>query len=180
MDLQILNSARLRLEPLMVSHTETMFEAFQDPQLYTWIRLGPPPDLEEFRKGIEFLEKRLSKDRSEYWLNWMCFDSASGELIGKVEASMDRKTRHTYLAYFVFRPHWKKGYAKEACATVIEHLFDRWQVSKIIIEMDTRNTASFRLAESLGAKRVGFKSQAKFFKGSWSDEYVYEILRRTP
>jgi RimJ/RimL family protein N-acetyltransferase len=102
-------------------------------------------------------------------------DLASGEIAGKIEASVDRETRDSYLGYFVFRPFWQKGYGKEACMTVIEHLFQEWRVPKVTIEMDTRNTASIRLAESLGARRVGIRPKAEFFKGSWSDEYVYEL-----
>lgn len=51
-----------------------------------------------------------------------------------------------------------------------------WGATKVIIEMEIRNNASFRLAESLGAKRVAFKPKAQLLKGEWSDEYQYEIL----
>jgi [ribosomal protein S5]-alanine N-acetyltransferase len=175
MDLQILKSARLRLDPLSIGHADRLFQLYQDPELYRWIFKGPPMDLAEFRDGVQFLEKRLSRDQSEYWLNWVLFERESEEIVGKVEISLHRTTRRALLAYTTFRQHWRKGYAKEACSTVIDHIFRDWQTSKVVIEMDIRNEASIRLAESLGAKRSGYKEKAEFFKNSWSDEYSYEI-----
>jgi [ribosomal protein S5]-alanine N-acetyltransferase len=46
----------------------------------------------------------------------------------------------------------------------------------VVIEIDVRNIASWKLAESLGAKRVATKANADFFKGQSSDEYHYEIV----
>lgn len=69
MDLQVLKTPRLRLEPLKESHTERLFQLYQDPTLYRWIFKDPPESLESFREGVHFLEKRLSRDQSEYWLN---------------------------------------------------------------------------------------------------------------
>jgi RimJ/RimL family protein N-acetyltransferase len=53
-------------------------------------------------------------------------------------------------------------------------------VQKVIIEMDILNSASVRLAESLGATRVDFKPKAETIRGRWSDVYVYELVRNKP
>jgi ribosomal-protein-alanine N-acetyltransferase len=177
MDLQILNSQRLRLEPLLVTHSESLFELFQDPALYTWIMREPPNSLADFRAGIEFLEARLSRDQSEYWLNWVAVNRTTGQTVGKIEISLNRETREAYLAYTTFQNFWRNGYAAEGCASVIEHVFQEWGASKIIIEMDVRNEASVRLAETLGGVRVAFNPRVQLLKGEWSDEYRYEIQR---
>jgi RimJ/RimL family protein N-acetyltransferase len=110
-------------------------------------------------------------------MNWVALHRTTGELIGQVEVSMEIESRELNLAYTIFRNHWRQGYAKESCLAVIKHLFSEWAATKVIIEMDVRNHASFRLAESLGAKRVAFKPRAQFLKGVWSDEFRYEIPR---
>ncbi len=59
--------------------------------------------------------------------------------------------------------------------------------------MDVRNTASARLAESLGASKVRFNKKVQFFKGFCSDEctagvqppahspeFLYEIIKHHP
>ncbi len=170
-----INTKRLCLEPLELRHTKSLFDLYQDPELFCWIRKNPPSSRQEFTNGICFLEKRLSRDKSEYWLNWVAANKESSEIVTQIEVSLHRERRHAHLAYTTFRKFWKNGFAKEACTAVVDHLFSKWNVSKIVIEMDTRNEASIRLAESLGAKRVGFKAKAEFFKDTWSDEYTYEI-----
>ena len=100
-----------------------------------------------------------------------------GELIGQVEVSMGVESLVLNLAYTIRRSHWRQGYAKESCAAVINHMFDVWGAKKVGLEMDIRNVASIRTADSLGARRVAFKPKALLMKGEWSDEYHYEILR---
>jgi len=58
---------------------------------------------------------------------------------------------------------------------VIRHLFTDWNAPQIVIEMDVRNTASVRLAESVGAKKVSFKPKVQLVKGEWSDEFRFEL-----
>jgi RimJ/RimL family protein N-acetyltransferase len=98
--------------------------------------------------------------------------------IGTIEISHIRETNETHLAYTVFSPHWRRGFAKEACSEVIDFLFSEKNVTKVIIEMDVRNAASIALAESLGGKKISFHEKAQMIRGEWSDEYRYEILKR--
>ncbi|MFL5812179.1 MAG: GNAT family N-acetyltransferase [Bdellovibrionia bacterium] len=170
-----LYTSRLRLEPLLTAHADRLFVLFQDPALYAFISRTVPTDLSEFRKGIEFLEGRTSYDGKEHWLNWVSFTQDTGEIVGKIEITIEKDMGVAYLAYTTFRKFWGQGYAKEACAEVIRHVLDDWKTTKIVIEMDVRNMASVRLAESLGAKRVAFKPKAQMLKGEWSDEYRYEL-----
>ena len=165
------------MEPMTLSHADRLFVLFQDPELYQFIPRDPPASLEKFLENIKFLEGRLSRDGSENWLNWICVDKASNEITGKIEMSIHKENRSGYLAYYTFQKFWGKGYAKEACRQVIEHVFNEWNTDKIVIEIDTRNTASVRLVESLRASKVGFKAKADFFKGRNSDEYLYELRR---
>jgi [ribosomal protein S5]-alanine N-acetyltransferase len=67
-------------------------------------------------------------------------------------------------------------YAREACAAALAHVRETYAISRVVIEIDVRNIASWKLAESLGAKRVATKANADFFKGQSSDEYHYEIV----
>lgn len=175
--MQILTTERLRLEPLMRYHADALFEFFQEPGLYEWIKDEAPTSIEKFRENCKFLEGHLSPDKTEYWLNWIPFEKTTDQIIGKIEITLYKASLHVNLAYFIFKKYQKLGYAKEACEIVVGHMFNHWHAKKIIIEMDTRNLASICLAESLGAKKIGFKKNAEFFKGSWSDEFHYEILR---
>jgi len=173
--MQTLESKRLTYEPLFVSHTEALFELFQDPEIYTWIAREPPDDLTEFREGIQFLQNRQSRDGTEYWLNWVCREKKSGSIVGKIEISLHKERKDFNLAYTVFRPFLRQGFAREACLCVMNHLRDFWGAKKALIYMDVKNEASVKLAESLGARRVDIVLQAQKIRGIWSDEYRYEL-----
>ena len=174
-NLPILNTSRLRLEPQSSEHVDKLFKPFQEKDLYKYIKRKPIESAEQLRKGIESIKYRMLPDKSEFCLNWVLISKESEECIGQVEVSLPVDSKSFYLAYTVFKDHWRKGFAKESCKEVINYMFKEWNTSKCIIEMDVRNTASIKLAESMGAERVSFKPKAQMLKGEWSDEYVYEV-----
>ncbi|MFN8456702.1 MAG: GNAT family protein, partial [Anaerolineae bacterium] len=60
-----------------------------------------------------------------------------------------------------------------ACAAVIAELAGHYGVASLLAYVDTRNTPSIRLLERLGFSKIEMVTQADFFKGAWSDEFVY-------
>ena len=174
-DIPNLKTERLRLEPQNVEHAEKLFKPFQNPRLYKYIKREPLVSADQLREGIKSLDNRMLPDKSEFCLNWVLINEENDEYIGQIEVSMPVNESYFYLAYTIFEEHWQKGYAKEGCKAVINFMFKEWKASKAIIEMDIRNTASIKLAESLGAKQIAFKPKVQMLKGEWSDEYVYEI-----
>lgn len=175
--MQTLRTARLELQPLSLEHADRIFDLFQDDELSTFTHRGGPITRDEFREGVRYVAGRISKDGLRHLLNWECIHRSTGELIGQIEVSMGVESRVSNLAYTIKRSQWRQGYAKESCAAVIDHMFTVWGTRRVGIEMDVRNVASVRVAESLGARRVAFKPKAMMLKGEWSDEYHYEILR---
>src|SRR5215210_6301519 len=94
--------------------------------------------------------------------------------VGTLEATV-YPNQSAHVAYTVFVPFWRQGYAKEGCARMLRHLLDDHRVRVVVAEMDTRNAASISLAEALGFERVGTTLGADHFKGSVSDEHRYEL-----
>lgn len=165
---------RLLLEPLVTGHATALFETLQAPELYTYIPQEAPASLEALTARFEALSGRHSPDGHEVWLNWALRQRAAGIYVGTVQATV-RQDHTALLAYMIFVPFWRQGYAREGCAHVIAHLFEEYHVSRVAAEIDTRNTTSIRLVEALGFTRVGTTPGADFFKGAVSDEYRYEL-----
>ena len=94
--------------------------------------------------------------------------------VGTLEATV-YPDLSAYIAYTVFVPFWRQGYAREGCARILRHLLDDYRVRVVVAEMDTRNAASVSLAEALGFAWVGTTLGADHFKGSVSDEHRYEL-----
>ncbi len=169
-----LETPRLLLEPLAASHAAVVFDDLRDPALYELIPRDPPVSATELAIRYRKLATRSSPDGTEAWLNWVARRRETGEPVGTFEATV-YPDRRAALAYTVFRRFWRQGLAKEACARVVESLFADWNASVVFAEMDTRNLASVRLAESLGMERVALVKGADSFKGATSDEFRYEL-----
>jgi RimJ/RimL family protein N-acetyltransferase len=169
-----LETPRLVLEPLTAAHAAALLAALGDERLYRFIPDDPPSALEELEARYRWLANRRSPDGSEAWLNWAMRLRGTEAYVGTLQASV-YPDRTADVAYMVFVPHQRQGYAKEGLARVLAHLFDDYDVDTVAAEIDTRNAASIALVEGLGFARVATLQAADFFKGASSDEYRYEL-----
>ena len=169
-----LETPRLFLEPILPAHAARLNEPLQDERLYRFIPQDPPASLRALKDRYDFLSARRSPDGREAWLNWAMRERSSGDYAGTLETTV-HDNRTATVAYTVFVPHQRRGFAAEACGRLLDHLFEDYRVGVVAAEIDTRNAASIALVESLGFERVGFQENADYFKGSSSDEYRYEI-----
>ena len=182
-------TGRLSLEPLLPEHAARLFESLADERLYRFIPTEAPESAEALETRYRKLSSRRSPDGSELWLNFamrLREGTAPEEgtvpqptYVGTLEATVC-PDRSAYIAYTVFVPFWRRGYAREGCARLLRHLLEDYGVRVVVAEMDTRNAASVSLVEALGFERVGTTLGADRFKGSVSDEHRYELrLYRT-
>jgi [ribosomal protein S5]-alanine N-acetyltransferase len=169
-----LETPRLLLEPILPAHAPVLYESMQEERLYRFIPQDPPETLEALTDRYDFLSARRSPDGREAWLNWAVRERDSGDYAGTLETTVYPEAT-AIIAYMVFVPFQRRGFAAEACERLLEHLFEGYRVNMVAAEIDTRNAASIALVESLGFERVGFQKDADHFKGATSDEYRYEI-----
>jgi RimJ/RimL family protein N-acetyltransferase len=85
--------------------------------------------------------------------------------------------RQATIGVTLARPNQGQGFATEALSGLLDALFDRLKLHRVIADTDVENTASWKLLERLGLKREGHLRQSLWFKGRWADEYLYAILR---
>ncbi|HEX6544593.1 MAG TPA: GNAT family N-acetyltransferase [Ktedonobacterales bacterium] len=174
-----LATARLLLEPLIPAHAPALHPLLLDARLYTYIPEDPPSSLEVLVARYRHLASRHSPDGREVWLNWAARLRAASDFVGTFQATV-QPDRTALLAYMIFTPYQREGYAREGCDRVIEHLVHAYGVRQIVAEIDTRNRASIALVETLGFVRVAERPAADFFKGAVSDEYRYEYRPEFP
>ena len=93
--------------------------------------------------------------------------------VGLLQASV-QENGTAIVAYTVFVPYQRQGYASEELARLLTHLFDDYRVAECVAEIDTRNAASIALLERFRFLRTGTTVGADVFKGASSDEYRYE------
>lgn len=147
-----LHSARLHLEPLAARHAPAMFAAINDPALYRYIDHGPPASAQRLHEIYRELEGRSSPDGSEAWLNWVLFaqELAKGDQpLGFVQATLLPDGR-AWVAYLLTRTAWGQGYASEAVAAMLQHLFGSLGARQAMAMVERDNRHSIALLERLG------------------------------
>lgn len=168
-----LKTKRLTLEPIVAEYAQEMLSVLNEDELHKFIP-SDPFEFEQLQKRYKIWEQRISKERDEVWLNWAARENRSGELIGHFQAGV-RLDENSYIAYIVNSKFQRQGFALEALVEVVSFLKSHMKLKNVKAWIDTRNKASTGLVERLGMKRVDFIKDADYFKGTSSNEYVYEM-----
>lgn len=160
-----LASERLRLEPTSAHHAVKVFDSISDERLWTFFPSLRPSTVEELRA----LYRRWQRgnpyaNRDEVWENWICFLAGTETPVGGMQATL-LPGNLANIAYLTYSDHQRKGYAREAAQTVIDHLREVHGIERVLADMSVHNEASIKVVESLGFVR----------KATAGDEYVYEL-----
>lgn len=102
----------------------------------------------------------------------------TSSLIGDCYLKRDRQEpRQAEIGYTLSRAYQGRGYATEAVSCLLNYAFPAFDLHRVIALCDCENAASVALLERLGLRREGHFRQNLWFKGKWTDEYLYAILR---
>jgi ribosomal-protein-alanine N-acetyltransferase len=169
---EALSTERFVLEPIRDIHADLMFDDLLDPRLYQYIPDEPPASREQLRRTYERWSKRRSADGSETWYNYALRRVERSAYVGTLQATLTANGE-AMIAYQVFPRFWRAGVATECLSAMLRALAADG-ATRFIAHVDTRNLASQRLLEALGFLPGRRIENADFFKGSHSDEFVYE------
>ena len=81
-----------------------------------------------------------------------------------------------HFAYYVFTAYMRQGLAREACTTIIDHLWHAYDATEIRADSDFRNVPSRCLLESLGFTRRAHTRTTRVH-GLPSVDYRYRLKR---
>lgn len=122
------------------------------------------------------------------WLNW-CIKSyadngfglwalelkETGEFIGDCGISLqniDGEILHE-IGYHINKRFWRRGYAKEACATVKEWFFENTDCDRVYSYMNKENVASYSTARANGMRLI------KEYNDGEEDLLVYMVEKNS-
>lgn len=161
----VIETHRLRCEPLTIAHADTMYPLLVSEQIYRYMPGEPPNSLKELRDRYEFLAGGKSPDGKEHWLNWILILRQTNKPVGFFQATV--RPTHCSFAYVLNPIFWHRGYATEASTTIITNLFQRFELASVRAEINGHNTASIALVKRLGLTFVGHDAE--------EDDDIYEI-----
>lgn len=170
-----INSERLRGEPVEKRHAAAMVRVLNDPRIHEFLS-SDPPSLAYLERQYELLTTGKSPDGNEHWLTWILFaKDEESDPIGFIQATIN-EPKIAQIAYVLSPAYWRQGYAREAVAALLDVVFERYEVERVIAEMDTRNAASIGLVQTLGFRCVETVRDVEELNGSMSHEHVYELV----
>lgn len=121
----------------------------------------------------EWISHHLSNWKNETSITYAVIETNSKELIGTVGFVEINKSK-AELGYWFGEQHWGKGYCTEATKALIKFAYDNLGIFNVTGEYLSSNSASGRVMEKLGMRRIGSR-YAKDRNGERAKLEVYEL-----
>ncbi|MFB9312844.1 GNAT family N-acetyltransferase [Nocardioides plantarum] len=149
-----LRTARIRLDPLTLAHTELLVELDADPEVLRFV-WGRPLSREEV-VGT-WMPRRTREDADERGIGyWVGFDAATDAFLGWWSLNVvDDDPDAAELGYRLRRDAWGRGLATEGARALLTHGFGTVGLERVVAETMAVNTDSRAVLEKVGLVQVG-------------------------
>ena len=134
-----IRTERLLLRRASLEDVEAFHAIMSDPRAMRYWSTPPHATLDETRDWVASMAEDDPAVREDFVIE------LDGAAIGKAGCY-----RLPEIGYLLHPDHWGRGYAREAMAAVIAHIFATRDVEKLVADVDPRNTPSIGLLLRLG------------------------------
>lgn len=148
-----------------------MFRVLSDPAIYEFEN-EPPSSEAWLAERYARLERRVSPDGSQAWLNWVV-RLPGGELSGYVQATV-LGSGAALVAYELASRHWRQGIGGSAVSAMLDELHSNHGVRLFVAVLKSANFRSLGLLRSLGFRVASSQEAAEF--APLPDESVMVML----
>ncbi len=174
-----LATARLDLVPAEPTHAELTWKHLDDERMWEFFPALRPPTIEALRQRYErWMYEIPYLGAIERWENWIGIRRQDGVVVGEAQATYAGTT--VYIAYGIFPPFRRRGLAREAMETVLEHARDAHGARRAIAEMAAGNVASAAVARSLSFTQIATRRDLDPGLGYRGETFVYRRSLEAP
>lgn len=177
MDIQkvVLESPRVRLEPLDKRHAAGLARAIEDGELWKIpVTVVPHPrDLEAF---FDATEAAFQQQRE---LAFATIDKSSGAIVGSTRfRCIERAHRRLEIGFtFLAQSHQRSHINTEAKYLMLEHAFEHWCCNRVELLTDMLNERSRAAIARIGARQEGIvRSHMIMRDGRVRDSVLFSII----
>jgi aminoglycoside 6'-N-acetyltransferase len=161
---------------------------FRDEDLTRFLAYRNDPEVARYQSWTSYSEKAAQAFIQEMknaqpgirgeWFQFAIELKATGSLIGDCALQVNAEDgQQGEVGFTLDRTYQGQGLALEAVSALFGYAFTTLQLHRITAICDCRNIASYGLMERLGMRREAHYVQNFWFKGNWTDEYLYAILQ---
>lgn len=160
-----LTTPRLTLRSARADDLEAFHRILSDPRATRWWSTPPHETLDQTQAWLTAMIDK-GPDNPDFVIE------RDGALIGKAGFFALPE-----IGYILHPDHWGQGLAREAVEAAIDHVWATRDLQVLEAEVDPDNTASIRLLEHMGFRRVGFRAAGIQVGGAWMDCVDYALAR---
>lgn len=170
----------------IIESPRLILRRFRDADLAPFLAYLNDPDVARYQSWESYTEqqareviekqKKASPGIPGQWFTFALELKESATLIGHVALKV-LEDRQAEIGFTLARAAHGKGLAHEGTTCVLEYLFTKLKLHRVIAIADCDNERSLALLGRLGLRREGHFIENIWFKGQWGSEYLYAILR---
>ena len=164
---------RLTLRRFTTADAEAFAAYRSDPDIDRYQSWDAPLPLSEAVRKVE--EFAQGDPAAPGWFQYAV--DLDGVLIGDLGLNLDENLMQAELGFTLASAYQGRGYATEAVRGLLDDVFIERKLHRVSAECDARNTASARLLERIGFKQEGLRLSNSWFKGEWTDDLLFGLLR---
>ena len=164
---------RLILRRFTAADAEAFAAYRSDPDIARYQSWDAPLPLSEAVQKVE--EFTQGDPAAPGWFQYAV--DLDGVLIGDLGLNLDENLMQAELGFTLASAYQGRGYATEAVRGLLDDVFIERKLHRVSAECDARNTASARLLERVGFKQEGLRLSNSWFKGEWTDDLLFGLLR---
>jgi RimJ/RimL family protein N-acetyltransferase len=170
-----IRTARLLLREFEEGDLDAVQAYAADPAVARFMDWGPNTPAQT----VGFMQRKF--DEQSRWprdeVTLAVEHLADARVIGSIRLAVsDRANLAADFGYSLNGAYWRRGYATEASAALIDVGFKVLGLHRIWAECDVENVASWGVMQKLGMRREGHVRDGKLVKGLWRDRYLYAVL----
>jgi len=166
------------MEPIQVSHAKEMYQGYLNETVYEFIESSPPENLEWLEEKFRRIEKREFINRKGEKLllfDWAIRLKSDHRIAGTAEYTV-YEDGSCNVAYVLFEDFWRKGIGFEAMERSFQYMKASFPINKFIIECDSLNVASMKIAMKLNFQYVETKFNATQLKHRIGHDHQFVYL----
>ncbi|MEV2240569.1 bifunctional pyridoxamine 5'-phosphate oxidase family protein/GNAT family N-acetyltransferase [Micromonospora sp. NPDC049891] len=171
----VLRGAHVLLEPLDLAHTDELYAATADAEVWQHLSRPLPTGPGQLR---EVIVAALAEQHRQNRVAWVQRCAVTGAVVGTTSYyAIDPERRSLAIGHTVLgRALWRTGINTEAKLLLLTRAFDDLDAVRVVWHTDIRNERSQRSLERLGARREGvLRMDRQRPDGSWRDTVQYSM-----
>ncbi len=177
---ETIETERLILKAQTLEEQKRLWEILMIPEVNKYYLTVPPKFKEkllDWSKQEEFYKKNMKSAYNKDVFIWSIFLKENGECIGRIscqESGLDLSIRD--VGWYIDPRYQGNGYGTEAAYAMIDYMFTKVNINKIVTGAAINNKASWMIMEKLGFKRQDKTKIVQYtFLDELTEDYSYTL-----